>query len=155
LKELRRRRSSSRLRVAQLEDQFHLDRGVQRQLRDADGRAGVETGVSEELAYELRGTVDDLRLAVEARGGGGVACNLDDPCYPVQATGRSRGGGEAVQGAEAGCSFCLLQGYVRANLACCVELAPCEGELAGGEDQGPVRVAGTYAPAGAGTAGSS
>src|SRR5918998_1435094 len=84
----------------ELRHELHLDRRVQRQLGDAYGRAGVQPGLSEDLAYKLGGPVDDLRLGVEACCRGDEAGHLHDAAYPVQAPGLGRGGGEGVQGAE-------------------------------------------------------
>ena len=63
-----------------------------RSLGDPHGRAGVEPGLSEDLTYELRGSVEDLWLAVETGGGGDVTGDPHDPRYAVQASGFRRCG---------------------------------------------------------------
>ena len=81
------------LPTAQLGYQFHFYGGVERQLGDAHGRAGVEPRLSEDLTQEIRGPVEHLRLAVEPRRGGDVTGDLHDAAYVVQPTGLCRSGG--------------------------------------------------------------
>ncbi len=47
------------------DDEFDFDRRIERQHRNADGRARVNTDLTENLAEHLRGTVDDSRLTGE------------------------------------------------------------------------------------------
>src|SRR5918998_4707961 len=119
----------------ELRHELHLDRRVQRQLSDAHGRAGVQPGLSEDLAYKLGGPVDDLRLGVEARCRGDEAGHLYEAPYPVQASGLSRGGGEGVQGAEPGGGVGIFDRDGVTDLAGLAELTVLKGELTGGEDQ--------------------
>ena len=53
-------------RSADLDDELDLDRGVQRQRRDADRAARVHPGVAEDFAEQLAGAVDHARLAGES-----------------------------------------------------------------------------------------
>src|SRR5688572_27491007 len=92
----------------ELRDDLDLDRCVEGELRHADGRAGVQPRLTEDLADELRGAIEDLRLGVEARRRGYEPGNLHDAVYPVQAACLGRRGGEGVEGAETGCQVGLL-----------------------------------------------
>ena len=49
----------------ELDDELELDGRVERQRRDADGRAGMAPGFPEDLAEQLGGAVDDARLSGE------------------------------------------------------------------------------------------
>jgi DNA-binding transcriptional MerR regulator len=54
-------------RLADLDRDLDLDRGVEGQDRDADGTAGVHTGIAEGGAEQLARAVDDARLTGEVR----------------------------------------------------------------------------------------
>ena len=94
-----------------LDHELDLDGGVHGKFGDADGGAGVQARFTEDLTEELRGSVDHLRLAVEAWRGGDEARNLDDARDAGQAARLRRGGGEGVQGAQPG----RLAGFVHAD----------------------------------------
>jgi hypothetical protein len=79
--------------------------------------------------------VDDLWLAVEARGGGYEAGHPDDPAYVVQATGLGCCCGYGVERAEPGCSLGFFHAHGVADLAGLMQLAFFEGELACCKDE--------------------
>src|SRR5690606_26460641 len=86
----------------ELEDQLHLDGRVERQHRDADGRAGVPARVAEDLAEQLGCAVDDAGLPREVGGGRDEADDLDDARHAVERADDVVDGGERVEGADAG-----------------------------------------------------
>ncbi len=51
--------------LRELDDELELDRRVERQHRDADGRTRVTPGFAEQLPEQLGRAVDDTRLAGE------------------------------------------------------------------------------------------
>ena len=63
--ELRRQRELA-APTLDLDDQLDLDRRVQRQHRYADGRAGVDAGLAEDLAEQLGGAVGDRGWPVKS-----------------------------------------------------------------------------------------
>ena len=119
---------------ADLDDHLDLDRGVERQHRDADRGAGVPAGVAEDLADQLGGAVGDPRLPGEVRGGGDEDDELDDPASPA------RGGTSARIAASALSAHCCAH-----STACSAVTSPptlpvaisspdAHRQLAGGED---------------------
>jgi hypothetical protein len=130
--------------MAQLDYQFHFYGGVERQLGDTHGRAGVEPGLSEDLTQEIRGPVEHLRLAVEARRRGDVTSYLHDAANVVQPTGLCRGGGEGVEGAEPGRFLSIFEGVTASpTLPVLGSSPPSKGTWPAVKTRVPARVAGT------------
>src|SRR3954449_12318975 len=63
---------------SQLGEDLDLDRGVQREGRDADRRTGVHSRIAEHLAEQLGRAVGDLRLPGEVGRGRHEDDDLDD-----------------------------------------------------------------------------
>ena len=105
------------LLAADFGDQLNFHRCVQRQLGHPDRAAGMPAGLAEHLEEQLAGPVDDLRLAVETRCAGHEPGDLDDAADSVQATGRRRGGGQRVEGADPGQGGRIEHADLAADLA--------------------------------------
>jgi hypothetical protein len=76
---------------------FDLDRGVEREDGDADGAAGVDALVAQDLAEEFARAVDDGGLAGEVGGGGDEADHLDDAGDEIKVTGDRADRGQRVE----------------------------------------------------------
>ncbi len=94
--------SRSAMVSGQLEDRLDLDRNAEGKPGDADGGTGMTSLVAQNLDYQLRRAVDDLRLVAEIGRAVDEAGQLDQPGDAVQVAGRGLGLGKKVDGAQAG-----------------------------------------------------
>jgi hypothetical protein len=121
------------VRAAQVNDKFDFDGGTERELGDADGRAGVYTLLAKKFAQKVRSAVHHLRLAVKASGGGNITSDLCDTVRVLQRSDLGLNSSEGVKDTEAGGLFCFFDGDVRADLACVQKPSSFKRELSGCE----------------------
>ena len=67
-----------------LENAVNFHQTSQRQGVGADGKAGMPAGIAKGLDHQIRGTVDNRRLAVEIINRGDKGPQLDNACHPIQ-----------------------------------------------------------------------
>jgi len=117
-------------RLPNLNGELDLHGGVQRQCRNSHGRAGVYSGVGENLLEQLRSAIDHGRLASEVRDRGNIAGDVDNALDVVNTAGGLSGCGEGVENALAGSAVGFISRNQPAHLAFNRKAAVNKGELA-------------------------
>src|SRR5262245_77614 len=123
-------------RSGHFEEPLDLDRSIERERRDANGRAGVPTLVAEHLDHQIGGAVHDLGSIEESRRRIDEAAEPHDPHHLVEVAERGLDLGDEVDRAGAGRGLALLDHHVVAKLALGDQRAAgAEAELAGHHQQ--------------------
>ena len=95
-------RSVAQLRLfpgsAQCDDQLDFYRRVSRQLRYADGTAGMAADIAEHLDEEIRSGVDHFGLQVETWRRGYESGDFKNPFHPIKRSER------LIQASQRGCA---------------------------------------------------
>src|SRR5258707_11816818 len=123
-------------RSGDLECAFDLDRGIQRQHRDADGRTGVPPLVGECRDHQVGSAVHHLRRIEEIRLGIDEAAEPHHARHLVEVADRGLDLSQEVDGAGARRALAVLDRNAVAELALGDELAlGVEAELPGNHQQ--------------------
>ena len=114
------------------DDDLDLDGSAPWEGGHPDGRAGVATGVAEDLVQHTAGPVNDRRLLVEPGDAGDVAGHRQDPLDPIEGPQLGPEHRQGVEGAYPGRLGPLLDGHVRPQGAHAGEAAVDTRKLTGG-----------------------
>ncbi len=122
------------LAAAGFDEQLNLYGGVEGQLCDTDGRAGVPSRIPENLHQKIAGSVGDLGLVVKAGVGAHEDADPHDLGDLVDPTSDLGGGGDRIEYGDSGPVRGVLKRYFAGYFPGVDQAAVSEWQLPAGVD---------------------